>query len=78
MRQARYAASQCKTIVTSYIKWGSYNSFALSPRSDVQRNSAVNNVDMSSWRALWQNGPYQKQTHITTQKHVEHQDATDI
>ena len=22
----------CKTIVTSYIKWGSYNSFALSPR----------------------------------------------
>jgi len=27
-------------------------------RSDVQRNTVVNNVDMSSLRTLCQNGPY--------------------
>jgi len=32
---------------------------------------------MSSLRAPWQNGWYKKPTHITTQKDVEHEDATD-
>jgi len=29
----------CKTIVTSYIKWGSYNSFAPSPRYTIYRKA---------------------------------------
>jgi len=34
----------------------------------------VNNVDMSSLRAPWENGTYKNQhpTQTTTQKHVEH------
>jgi len=42
---------------------------------DIQRKNVVNNVDISSLRA--QKG-LKKPTHITTQKHVEHQDATNI
>jgi len=45
---------------------------------DVQSKNGVNNIDMSSLRTPWQNGPYKKQTQRTTQKHVENQDATDI
>ena len=45
---------------------------------DVQTKNVVNNVDMSSLRAPWQNGPYKKLTQRTTQKHVQHHDATDI
>ena len=45
---------------------------------DVQRKYVVNNVDMSSLRAPKQKGPYTENTHRTIQKHVEHQDATDI
>jgi len=33
---------------------------------------------MSSLRAPWQNETHKKQTQRTTQKHVEHQYATDI
>jgi len=33
---------------------------------DVQRKNVVYNVDMSSLKAPWQNGPYKKQTHRTT------------
>ena len=44
---------------------------------DVQRKNVANNVDMISLRAPWQNGLYEKKNR-TTQKHVEHQDATDI
>ena len=46
----------------------------------IQRKNVVNNVDMSSFMAPWQNGPHKnphRNTHITTQKHVEHQHATD-
>ena len=45
---------------------------------DVQIKNVVNNVDMSSLGAPWQNGPYKKLTQRTTQKHVQHHDATDI
>ena len=53
---------------------------------DVQRKNGVNNVDiklmkgksLSSLRTPWQNGPYTTKKHRTTQKHVNHQDATDI
>jgi len=45
---------------------------------DVQRNNVVNNVDMSSLRAPEQNDTHKKPIHMTTQKHVEHQDATAI
>jgi len=41
------------------------------------KKNVVNNVNMSSLRAPWQIGQYKIQ-HRTTQKHVEHHDATDI
>ena len=40
---------------------------------DVQRKSVVNNVDMSSLKAPWQNGQYTNQQQNNT-KHVVHQD----
>jgi len=43
---------------------------------DVQRKNGVNNVDMSSFRAPWQMA-CTKPTHRTTQKQVDHPDATD-
>ena len=46
--------------------------------SHVLRKNVVNNVVMSSLRAPWLNGPYKKETHRTAQKHLAHQDATDI
>jgi len=44
---------------------------------DVQRKYVVNKIDMSSLSTMtkWL---VHKPTHRTTQKHVEHQDATDI
>ena len=43
---------------------------------DVQGKNVVNNLDMSlGTMTKW---PVQKPTHRTTQKHVEHHDATDI
>ena len=45
------------------------------------KNNVVNNVDMSSLRASWQNGAYKithNYIHRTAHKHAEHQDATDI
>ena len=47
-------------------------------RYNLNWKNVVNNVDMSSLRAPWQNGKYKKPTHRTKQKHVEHQNATDI
>jgi len=44
---------------------------------DVQRKNVVNNVDMPSLRAPWQNGLFETNTQNNT-KHVEHPDATDI
>jgi len=41
------------------------------------KESVVNNVDSSSLRAPWQNGP-NKNKHRTAQKHAEQQDVTDI
>jgi len=38
----------CKTIVTSYIKWGIYNSFAPSPRYGLSRIQLLVHVQMSS------------------------------
>jgi len=43
---------------------------------DVKRKNVVNDVDMSSLRAPWQNGPYENKH--SEQQHVERQDATDI
>ena len=43
---------------------------------DVQRKNVVNNVDKSSLRAPWQNGPYKNTQNIT--KHGVNKDATDI
>ena len=37
--------------------------------TDVQRKNVVNNVDMSSLRAPWQNGPYKNQ-HIERHKNT--------
>jgi len=37
---------------------------------DVQRKNVVNNVDMSSLRASWQNGPYK--THKEQHKNTQH------
>ena len=45
--------------------------------SNVQSKKVVNNVDMSSSRAPWQNGPYKK-AYRTAQKHTENQDETGI
>jgi len=38
--------------------------------SDVQRKNVVNNVDMSSLRAPWQNGPY-KSKHTEQHKNTQ-------
>jgi len=43
---------------------------------DVQRQNVVNNNDMSSLWAPWQNGPYKNTQYIT--KHGIYKDTTDI
>jgi len=45
---------------------------------DDHRKNGVNNIDMASVRAPWQNDPYKKPTHRTTQKHVDHENAIHI
>jgi len=42
------------------------------------KTNVVNNVDMSSLRETMTQWPVQNPSHRTTQKHVEHHDATDI
>ena len=42
------------------------------------KTNVVNNVDMSSLRETMTQWPVQNPSHKTTQKHVEHHDATDI
>jgi len=75
--QTDYLHRSCRT----YFQLNHNKNFRTNGRlnwKDVQRRNVVYNVDMSSLRAPWQNGPYKKPTHRTTQKHVEHQDAADI
>ena len=43
---------------------------------DVQRKNVGNNVDMLSVGAPRQKWPVHEQTHRTTPKHVEHEDAS--
>ena len=57
----------CNHIATKIINW-----------RDVHRKNVVNNVDTSSLRAPWQNGPYTEKHTEQHKKHVEHQDATEI
>jgi len=45
---------------------------------DVQTKNVANNVDMSCLRAPCQNWPVQKLAQGTTQKLLQHHDATDI
>jgi len=46
---------------------------------DVQRKNVLNNVDLYvKFKGTVTKWPVQKLTHRTTQKHVEHQDATDL
>jgi len=46
--------------------------------SDVQRKNFVNNVDMSSLRAPWQNGLYKNQHTLININTKTRRDATDI
>ena len=45
---------------------------------DVQTKNVVNNVDMSCLTAQWQKWHVHKLTQGTTQKLLQHYDATDI
>jgi len=57
-----------------YLMWWYRGNYNINGR-DVQGKNVVINVDMSSLRVPWQNA--HKNQH-TENKHVEHQDPTDI